>query len=138
MKIRRIQRQLFRSDLDGTEDLDWVDGPLQIRCDEIVFCMVAHTESETVLMKFGEMPTYGESYETVDLSETTPWSSLVGREIESIQPSPHGFNIFIADKAVSVFYYSADDVSDSVLVRISAKKKFLGYDTRRGRADYEP
>lgn len=84
-KIVRVRRQIFEGDMDREGFEQSADGPTEITLNSgCVFFFFANTESFSVEVETGNMPTYGDSYKLFDLTDNIFWNRRTNKNIRKI------------------------------------------------------
>ncbi len=126
-KIVSVKRQFFKEDMDLDEYQQNADGPIEFRFDDNT---VVHFFAETEIFSVGiiakVMSHYGNSYEQIDVSNNSFWSSRINQMISKVTllkasdwsedyPSEFGVEIlFNNGKKVLIEYLDEEEYPDMI------------------------
>lgn len=133
--IVKINRQIFKGDMDLEDFEQMADGPIEISLSSgTVLCFYALSEINSIAIQEGSMSDYGESYTFYDVTDNDFWRIRTGKIIKSISilkskyaslenSSEFGIGLKL-DNGLEVYFEYLDEEDFPDTVRIT--EKYLG------------
>lgn len=116
-KITNVERQIYIGDNDLSDFEQNADGPIQLTLDGgMIVYFFAITELNSIGLSANLMPTYGDSYKTIDVTRNYFWRSRINKSILEIHilqsiyasknnPSEFGVEFIFSDRSKVCFEY---------------------------------